>query len=94
MREQLRSMLIAVKIMQLCTDIFAVFGVFLFSYIYFKQYSDNPASAIKDPYIVIYVLIPFLPAAMLAYMTARQRKKIRTLVEQIANTLGEKTTDA
>ncbi len=82
MKEQLRIMLITAKVLQLCADIFAVFGIFLFAYIYFNNYSDNAMKALHDPFFVVTVLIPFVPAAVLAFAAARKRKQIRALLEQ------------
>lgn len=82
MKEQLRAMLITAKVLQFCADIFAVFGVFLFAIIYFKMYQNNPAAALHDPAFVITILIPFVPAAALAWAAARKRSQIRALVEQ------------
>lgn len=82
MKEQLRTLLITAKILQFFADIFAVFGVFLFAFIYFKLYQDNPMAALHDPGFVVTILMPFVPAAALAWAAARKRRKIRALVEQ------------
>lgn len=82
MKEQLRAMLITAKVLQFCADIFAVFGVFLFAVIYFKMYQSNPAAALHDPAFIITILIPFIPAAALAWAAARKRRQIRAIVEQ------------
>ncbi len=82
MKEQLRAMLITAKVLQFCADIFAVFGIFLFGFIYFNNFHDNPSAAIRDPFFIVTILIPFIPAAVLAWAAARKRAKIRALVEQ------------
>jgi hypothetical protein len=82
MKEQLRAMLITAKVLQFCADIFAVFGVFLFSVIYFKTYQNNPSAALQDPAFVVTILIPFIPAAALAWAASRKRHQIRMIVEQ------------
>lgn len=82
MKEQLRTLLITAKVLQLCADIFAVFGVFLFAFIYFRLYQSNPLAALQDPGFVVTILVPFVPAAALAWAAARKRRQIRALVEQ------------
>lgn len=82
LKENLRELLIYSKILQFCADIFAVFGLFLFAYIYFTQWHDNPLAAVRDPYFVVTMLVPFIPAAMLAYLASKKRRKIRTLLEE------------
>lgn len=70
------------KVLQLCADIFAVFGIFLFAYMYFTSYRDQMFVAIRDPFFVVSVLLPFVPAAFLAFLAARKRKQIRAMLEQ------------
>jgi hypothetical protein len=82
MKEQLRAMLITAKVLQFCADIFAVFGVFLFAFIYFGNYQNNPSAALHDPFFIITILIPFIPAAALAWAASRKRRQIRVIVEQ------------
>lgn len=82
MKEKLRELLIASKVLQFCADIFAVFGIILFAYIYFTHFASNPMMAIRDPFFVVTVLFPFIPAAVLALMASRKRKQIRTLIEE------------
>lgn len=83
MKEQIRVLLMTSKILQFCADIFAVFGIFLFAFIYFTHYRDNPMAAIRDPFFVVTILIPFIPAAFMAWLASQKRKKIRQLLEQI-----------
>lgn len=83
MRAKLRELLIFAKIMQFCADIFAVFGIFLFAYIYFVHWQQNPIAALKDPFFIATILIPFMPAAVMAYLAAKKRKEIRSLLEEM-----------
>lgn len=76
------------RILQFCADIFAIFGIILFAYIYFNTYSKNPVAALRDPFFVVTILIPFVPAAALAFAAARKRKKVQAMVDQM---LADKT---
>lgn len=82
MKEKARELLIAAKIFQFCADIFAVFGIFLFAYIYFTNFRDNPFAALQSPYFVVTVLMPFIPAAAMAYIASKKRSKLRALLEE------------
>lgn len=75
-------MLIYAKVMQFFADIFAVFGIFLFIYIYLKHYQNNPMAALKDPFFVVTILLPFIPASVMAYLAAKMRSDIRAMLEQ------------
>ncbi len=83
MKAQLRELVFAAKILQFCADIFAIFGLLLFGYIYMHSYKDAPEMALKDPFFVVTILIPFIPAAFLAYLASNKRKKIKALLEQM-----------
>lgn len=70
------------KILQVCADLFAVFGIGLFAYIYFKHFRADPMAALQNPEFVAILLIPFIPAAVMAWLAAGKRKKIRQILEQ------------
>jgi hypothetical protein len=82
MRDQIRVLLITSKVLQMCADLFAVFGIALFAYIYFQHFRSDPMAAIHNPAFVVILLVPFVPAAVMAYLAAQKRKKIRLLLEQ------------
>ena len=84
MKEQLRAMLMTAKMLQFFADIFAVFGVLLFGFIYFNKYSNNADAALRDPTFIISILMPFVPAAFLAFLASRHRRKVRVFLEQAA----------
>ncbi len=83
MKEEIRINLMTARILQFCADIFAVFGVILFAYIYFHSFSENPLGALRDPFFVVTILIPFLPAAVLALAASRKRKKVQAMVDKM-----------
>lgn len=82
MRDQIRVLLITSKVLQMCADLFAVMGIVLFAFIYFKHFRADPMAAIQNPSFVVILLIPFLPAAVMAYLAAKKRRQIRLLLEQ------------
>ena len=84
LRQELRKLLIAAKVYQIFADVLAVFGICLFAYIYFTHYKDNPFGAIRDPFFVVTILIPFMPAAVMANLSSNKRRKIRARLEQNA----------
>lgn len=82
MRQQIRLMLMSAKVLQLFADIFAVFGIILFAYIYFVHWNNNPWAAIRDPMFVVTLFVPFLPAACFAYSASKKRRQIRAMLEE------------
>lgn len=81
-KQQIRNLLIQAKVMQFFADIFAVFGIFLFVYIYLSRFQNNPMAALHDTFFIVTVLLPFIPAAVMAYIAAKKRREIRTLLEE------------
>lgn len=84
--QEVRVLIVTAKVLQLCADIFAVFGIFLFAFIYFNHYDDRALDALKDPFFLVAVIIPFTPTIILATQAAKKRKRIRALLEQDAKT--------
>lgn len=82
MKEQLRLYLMSAKVLQFCADIFAVFGIFMFAYIYFSRWGNKPVEAMIDPIFVVSLFIPFLPAACFAYAASKKRREIRAMLEE------------
>ncbi len=83
MKQEIKVMIVTAKVLQFCADIFAVFGIFMFAYIYFQHFKDSPSTAVlKDPLFIVTILVPFVPAAVLAWQASRKRKQIRALLEQ------------
>ena len=84
MRNEIRILLMSAKVLQVCADIFAVFGILLFAYIYFTHWNNNPWLALRDPMFVVTILLPFIPAACFAFAASQKRRKIRSMVEENA----------
>ena len=82
MRDQIRVLLITSKVLQICADLFAVFGVAMFAYIYFVHFRSDPMAAIQNPTFVVILLIPFVPAAVPSYLASQKRKKNKPLPGQ------------
>jgi hypothetical protein len=85
MKNEMRSLLVSAKVLQLCADLFAVFGIFLFAYMYFEHWNNSPWRALKDPMFVTTLFLPFIPAACFAYAASKKRRKIRAMLEEKPN---------
>ena len=82
--QEIKVLIVTAKVLQFCADLFAVFGVILFAFIYFNHFDERALDALKDPFLVVTIIVPFLPAAVLAMQAAKKRKQIRALLEQEA----------
>lgn len=81
-KQKVRELLISAKVLQFCADIFAVFGIILFIYIYLTHWQNNPMAALRDPFFVVTMFLPFIPGAFMAFLASRKRKQIRTLLDE------------
>lgn len=81
-KKQLTQILFSARMLQLMANVFAVFGAFLFGFIYLTVYQDKPDVALRDPLIVGTILLPFLPAVLLARQASKKRKQVRSLIEE------------
>jgi len=81
-KAELRKLILSAKILQFFADICAVAGIVFFAYLYFSTYGNNFMAAIKDPFFVVTIVLPFIPAAVLSAIAASKRKKIKALLEQ------------
>ena len=80
MKQDPKVLLVTAKILQLCADIFAVFGLFLVAFIYFTHFKGHVMEALRDPSSVALVLISFLPAAVMAWQASEKRKQAQILL--------------
>jgi hypothetical protein len=81
LRDELRTLAMKARIFQASADIFAVVGIGLFAVLFYQSYSGHPLDAFKDVFFVVTVLLPFVPAAVLAAIAAGKRKQIKALLE-------------
>ncbi len=78
---QARNYLIKAKFYRFFAIVFAVVGLVLFTYLYFEKVSGHFFEAIKEPWLVLIILIPFLPAAILSWIASRMEKKLMKVIE-------------
>lgn len=62
---------------------FALGGVALFCFTYFKQ-SENGGMLgfFHDPFAVVFLVFPFLPAIVFSFMAKRAEKKLQEIVKE------------
>ena len=82
MTQEVKNLIITAKVLRFCADLFAILGVVMFGFLYYNNYEGNGLAALHDPFFVVTVLVPFIPAAILAWQVSKKRKQIRALLEQ------------
>ncbi len=75
-KQEARELYLKSKIYRIVAIIFAIVGLGLFGQLYFKQYNGDLAKALSDPFFIVTILFPFLPAIILSLISTRLEKKV------------------
>lgn len=82
-REKLHSLLLKARLYRLAAFVFAVMGLVVFAVLYFQNMQGNLLNALRDPYFIVVVGFPFLPAAVLSWMAVSSERKAGKLLESL-----------
>lgn len=74
-----RSLLIKSRLYRLFALAFALMGVVIFVYLYFQHVEGQLFQALRDPFTIAIILIPFLPAVVLSLMAQKLEQKFKAL---------------
>lgn len=80
-KDKATALVVKARFYRLAALIFAVMGLFVFAIMYFQVSNGNFLAALRDPFFVVVVIFPFLPAVILSWMAARAEKKLGNLLE-------------
>lgn len=81
MKKELRALFIKSKFYRIAALIFAVCGVAVFGFMYYYTTNGNALKVLENPYIIVILVIPFLPAVILSWQATRNEKKLMALLE-------------
>ena len=77
-----KEYLIRAKFYRTFSLIFVVLGIIIFSFLYVANVDGRLIAALKNPFTLGIFIIPFLPAAVLSFLAARNEKRYYKLVEK------------
>lgn len=80
-RDEARKYLIKARVYHIMALIFAVIGLILFIFMYMQYIKGRFYEAIQDPSIIVFMLVPFIPAAVLSFLANRLDKKLMHYVD-------------
>lgn len=75
-----RQLLIKTKIYRFLAMVFAAMGFVAFLVIYSSLYDGNPAKAARDPFIILYIIFPFIPAAIFSMRMKKAETQLRKML--------------
>ena len=72
-----RKLLIQSRLYKYSAFVFAFFGFALFSYLYSQKFTDGVWAAFRDPLIIFVIIVPFIPAIVLSWLSRRLEIKLK-----------------
>jgi hypothetical protein len=75
MSQDARQLLMKAKLFRLFALIFAFVGMLIFIMLYLQHVDGSFLSALRNPFIVLILILPFLPAAALTFRAAQIEKQ-------------------
>ncbi len=80
-KAKISAMLVKARLYRLASLVFAVMGLVVFAVIYFQNTQGDFIGAMRDPFFIVIIVFPFLPAAVLSWMAGSAEKKLDTMLE-------------
>ena len=84
LRREARELLIKARVYRFFALAFAFFGFVIFLFLYFRHIDGRLLDALTNMKTVMIILVPFLPAAVLAWLSSRTEKKFYDIVHSPA----------
>jgi hypothetical protein len=79
-RREARELLIKTRVYRFFALAFALMGTVIFIFLYFKHLDGRLLEALTDLKTVVMIIVPFLPAAVLAALAAKTENKFYDLL--------------
>lgn len=80
-KNKLQGLIVKARLYRLTSLIFAVMGLVVFAIMYFQNTQGDFIGAMRDPFFIVIIVFPFLPAAILSWMAGSAEKKLDVLLE-------------
>jgi hypothetical protein len=91
-RREARELLIKTRVYRFFALAFALMGTVIFIFLYFKHLDGRLLEALTDLKTVVMIVVPFLPAAVLAALSAKTESKFYELLHDQSG--GQKSQSA
>lgn len=82
MSEEGKKLLIKMHSYRITGIIFMVIGVFVFAQAYTSMADGDFTKILKAPFMIIWIVSPFLPCSIMFWLYGRAEKKLTRLLEQ------------
>ena len=75
-------LLMKARVYRMIGMVFAFVGLATFMILYFRHIEGNILGALSSPSLIVIILVPFLPAAVLSWMAVRMESRFYSLVHK------------
>ena len=79
-RLKARESLLRSRIYRFMALVFAALGLVLFVFLFFRYIEGDILHALKNPAVLLILVVPFLPAVILSGMAVKAEKKLAKLI--------------
>lgn len=79
-RAQARDLLIRTKILKFFAASFALMGLVVFLVLYFRNIDGRLFEALSNPFTIVMIVFPFLPAVVLSWLASRTESRFFDIV--------------
>jgi succinate dehydrogenase hydrophobic anchor subunit len=79
-KELLREDLVKAKLYRAVAFIFAICGFAIFMFMMSQLVSDGVYQAFKNPFMIVILVVPFLPSVVLSWLAVRAERKVGELM--------------
>lgn len=83
-RKEARKTIIKARLYRIFAILFAVGGIVMFLHTYFTGIEGHLFEAARDPWMVVLILFPFLPAAALSWYAKLLERRFFKIMESFA----------
>jgi hypothetical protein len=82
-RDSVKKVYIKAKLYRSAALVLAVFGLVLFVYLYVKVTGGDVMVALHNPHFILFILFPFLPSAVMAWLAERLERQTLVKFEEM-----------
>jgi len=80
MRLEAKALLMKARLYRMIAMVFAFVGLVVFMVLYFKYIEGNILEALSSPSLVVIILVPFLPAIVISWLSVKAEDRFYRLV--------------
>lgn len=82
-RDAVKKIYLKSKVYRSMALLLAVCGLGIFIFLYLKITGGDPLVALHNPHFILFILFPFLPAAVMAFLASRLERKTLEKFEEM-----------